>query len=170
MLAAIRALDKKIKVKAKLLLGGGGAMVLAHGFPVSTLDLDACFYQSPITEAEIRGEIQLVALELSLPGDWLNPHFQTFLFSLPKDYEKRLKNVFKGPHLEVNAIGAQDLLVLKCFAGRDKDIPHARALVKKGADTEFVRQHRFKLLDLSVPKTQQAIDFLDDLLEEFHSS
>lgn len=166
MLESFKLLDKRLKSKANLLLGGGGAMVLAYQFPLATQDLDAEFYKSSIKTKDIRDEILAVATELSLPGDWLNPHFETFLFTLPADYESRLKTVFEGDYLVVNALGPEDLLILKCFAGRDKDIPHARALIKKGANIDFVEKHINYLIDKSIPGANAARDFLDELLDE----
>lgn len=166
MLVALKTLDQKMTMKAKLLLGGGGAMVLAYGFPLATQDLDALFYKSAITESDLQNEIKQVARELELPGDWLNSYFQTFLYTLPKDYETRLVSVYVGAHLTVNALGLTDLLILKCFAGREKDIPHARALLKKGADGGWARKHIAELNETALPKAAAALDFLDDLLDE----
>ena len=89
-----------------------------------------------------------------------------YLFALPKDYDKRLQIAFKGEHLTVYALSLTDLLILKCFAGREKDIPHARVLVRKGADTTFARKHILALQDKSIPKADAAATFLDDLEEE----
>lgn len=166
ILQAFTLLDNKMGESAKLLLGGGGALVFAYDFPLATLDLDAVFFQSRITEADVFHEIQKVASELDLPKDWLNPYFGTFLYTLPKDYDSRLKQVFHGKNLKVYALGLEDLLILKCFAGREKDIGHARALIKKGANTDFVISHLRTLVDAGLPKAQQACDFLDDLLDE----
>lgn len=169
MIQALKLLDKKIGKPAKLLLGGGGAMVLAYHFPVATQDLDAIFFQSEIKEADVSEDIQGVAKELNLPKDWLNPYFSTFLFSLPPDYHTRLIEAFKGKYLIVYALGITDLLILKCFAGREKDIGHARALIKKGADTDLVEKHIRNLLEKRIPKSQEALDFLFDLLDELES-
>lgn len=166
MLKAFEELDKRLKKPAKLLLGGGGAMVLAYDFPLATHDLDAVFYKSPITLAEMGEEISEISKKLSLPQDWINPYFDTFLYTLPKDYELRLKTIFKGKKLMVNALGLEDLLILKCFAGRDKDIPHARALIKKGANADFVAQHIEGLIPLYIPKAKEARQFLYDFLDE----
>ena len=170
MQQALSLLDKKITVKANLLLGGGGAMVLAHGFPLATQDLDALFYKSSVTEADLAKEIHAVADEVKIPKDWLNSYFQTFLYTLPKDYEARLKTVFDGKHLKVLALSLTDLLILKCFAGREKDIPHARALIRKGADTAFVKRHILSLQEQHIPKSEQALDFLNDLLDEIEDA
>lgn len=166
MLRAFSSLEKRLKQKANLLLGGGGAMVLAYDFPLATLDLDALFFQCEVSEADVFSEIQEVAAELDLPKDWLNPYFGTFLYTLPPDYHERLIKVFNGKKLSVHALGLEDLLILKCFAGREKDIGHARALVKKGADVSFVEKHIHGLMDRHIPKAQEANDFLSDILDE----
>lgn len=166
MISSFNGLDGKLHQSVKLLLGGGGAMLLAYQFPVSTQDIDATIYKSELTLADIQDDVQAVAQELNLPGDWLNSYFEIFLYTLPKDYEVRLKTVFTGTHLMVNAFGLEDLLILKCFAGREKDIGHARALIKKGADIDFVQNHIRELIDARIPKSQDASDFLDDLLDE----
>lgn len=40
-LKALTLLDKYLELKITLLVGGGGAMILAHDFPLATTDLDA---------------------------------------------------------------------------------------------------------------------------------
>ncbi|MBX7148023.1 hypothetical protein K1X76_02970 [bacterium] len=166
MLNAFKALDSKLKTQAKLLLGGGGAMVLAYDFPLATHDLDALFYQSSITEADVEKEIIEVADELGIPKDWLNSHFQTFLYTLPKNYPTRLKTIYEGPHLKVDALGKEDLLILKCFAGRDKDIPHAKALIKKGADPDIAEAHIKEMAEKNIPKAEEAKEFLTNILDD----
>lgn len=166
MHAGLVALDGKIKSPAKLLLGGGGAMVLAYDFPLVTHDLDAVFYKSGISLTDVAKEIVDIAKELQLPPDWINPYFDSFLYTLPKDYESRLKLVYQGKNLTVSALGLEDMLVLKCFAGREKDIPHARALIKKGANTDFVSNHITLMAEQQIPKSKEAKEFLFDLLDE----
>ena len=166
MLEALVELDQRMNQSAKLLLGGGGAMLLAYNFPLSTQDIDAVFYKSPIKESDVHDDILAVADKLDLPKDWLNPYFENFLYTLPSDYETRLQNVYTGKYLTVNALSKEDLLILKCFAGREKDVGHARALIKRGADVDFVRNHIFKMIDAKMPKAHEATDFLDDLTDE----
>lgn len=166
MLEAFKELDSRLNPKTKLLMGGGGAMLLAYDFPLATQDIDAIFYKCGIKESDVHDDVVAVATKLGLPMDWLNPYFENFLYTLPPDYESRLKPVFQGANLVVNALSKEDLLVLKCFAGRDKDVGHARALIKKNADVDFVRAHIFTMIDARIPKAQEASDFLDDLLDE----
>ena len=52
---------------------------------------------------------------------------------------------------------------MKCFAGRKKDVSHARALLKIGADRAFVERHVETLLGRGIPGAREALDFLDEL-------
>ncbi|MEZ4704965.1 MAG: DUF6036 family nucleotidyltransferase [Bdellovibrionota bacterium] len=155
-------LDQKLNQKLTLILGGGGAMVLAYHFPLSTMDLDAIAKGMDLSE--ISSLIREVAEELHLPSDWINPHFSSFIFSLPDDYGDRLTTVFEGANLTVEALGREDLLIMKCFAHRNKDIGHALALIKSGADLNIVETQIEKCINDRIPGSQEAIDFLDDLL------
>ena len=107
-----------------------------------------------------------MAKELDIATDWLNAHFQTFTFVLPNDYATRLRNVFEGSHLSVDALGPEDLLIMKCFAGRAKDLPHARALMKLDLDLSIVDARISELLDKDYRGADRAADFFDDLRDE----
>jgi hypothetical protein len=67
--------------------------------------------------------------------------------------------------MKVQALGADDILLMKCFAHRKKDIPHARALVRKGADSNRVALRIEELALKKLPGTREALDFLDEILE-----
>jgi hypothetical protein len=162
MRKALNRLDELIDEPLTLLVGGGGAMILAHGFPLATSDMDAI--PKPLGR-QLGPQIQQIAQELKLPADWLNPYFSTFTHTLPSDYNNRLIEVFKGKHLKAQALGKEEMLIMKCFAGRQKDINHARALIKKKADLDFVMTHLESLLEKGIPGTQKALDFLDELMD-----
>lgn len=163
MQKAFESLDKKLNQKVLLILGGGGAMIWAHQFPLATSDVDAI--PKGITIEELDPLIKKIAKELSLPPDWLNAYFSTFSYVILPDYEDHLIPVFSGVHLQVKALSADDMLIMKCFAHRPKDVGHARALLKKGADISKVEKHIETLKKKEIPHAQQALDFLDDLLE-----
>ncbi|NUM88783.1 MAG: hypothetical protein HUU37_06245, partial [Bdellovibrionales bacterium] len=107
-----------------------------------------------------------VADREGLPGDWLNPYFSTFSYVLPADYEKRLIGVFSGRNLTALALGKEDLLIMKCFAHRQKDVGHARKLIRAGADLEIVEGRIQSLIERRIPGAQEALDFLDEVSEE----
>ncbi|MCC7460794.1 MAG: hypothetical protein IT286_05775 [Proteobacteria bacterium] len=161
MIAALSALDVLLTVKVSILIGGGGAMILAHKFPLATSDIDAV--AKGIELFELDPLVKKVAEQLSLPKDWLNPYFSTFGHVLPEDYGNRLIQVFLGKNIKAQALGKEDLLIMKCFAGRQKDIPHARALVKSGADIQLVEEHIRSLIQKRIPKADNAQEFLYEI-------
>lgn len=161
MIQALKALDQLLNVSIELTIGGGGAMVLAHRFPLSTTDIDAV--PRGIELGELDPLVKQVAEQLSLPKDWLNPYFSTFGHVLPADYSERLILVFQGENIRAQALGKEDLLVMKCFAGRQKDVPHARALVKNKADSDFVEKHIRSLIQKRIPGAEKALEFLHEI-------
>ena len=161
--AAFRALDARVEAPVTLIVGGGTAMMLAYGLPVRTTDVDAYPFQGRLED--LAPLLREVARELGLPPDWLNPHFETFAHVLPRDYGSRLKEVFAGARLRVMALGVEDLLVMKCFAGREKDVGHARALLRRKPDLGIVERRIEELVEKRVPGAMDAADFLDDLRE-----
>jgi hypothetical protein len=163
---AFAALDAALPRPVTLVVGGGGAMLLAHGLPVSTSDVDAYPAAGGLTVEELDPYAKQVARELGLPPDWLNPYYSTFAHVLPTDYGSRLVEVFSGPRLAVRALGVEDLLVMKCFAGRAKDRGHARALLRRSPDLDIVSRRLEELSGKRVPGASAALDFYDDLLEE----
>ncbi|MBU6154862.1 MAG: hypothetical protein KGP28_11215 [Bdellovibrionales bacterium] len=169
MLSALVALNERLAQQrpdenVSLIMGGGGAMILAHGFPKGTTDIDAV--PRGMAPDFLRPFVHEIATSLSLPMDWLNPYFSTFVHVLPADYGDRLIRVYQGSHLEVEALGKEEMLLMKCFAGRAKDIPHARALLKGGAEVDLVESRLDELSKRKIPGTEKAIHFLQELLDE----
>lgn len=161
MIQALTALDHIVSTSFTLIVGGGGAMILAHQFPLSTMDVDA--YPKGMELSELDVYVKQIADELSLPKDWLNPYFSTFAHTLPSDYGDRLINVYEGKKIKALALGKEDLLVMKCFAGRQKDVPHVRALLKKKTDVEFVGKHIRSLIKKRIPGAEKALEFLHEI-------
>lgn len=164
MKLALSALDKKISKKVTLIMGGGGAMILAHQYALATTDIDAIPKGMEIQELD--PFVKTIAIELNLPGDWLNPYFSTFSHTLPVDYSQRLIRVFEGKYLTVEALGKEEMLIMKCFAHREKDVGHARQLIKLGANLKLVESQIETLRAKKIPESQAALDFLDDILEQ----
>ena len=162
--AAFRALDARLDAPVTLVVGDDTAMMLAYGLPVRTTDVDA--YPARGRLEDIAPKLRAAARELGLAPDWVNPHYETFAHVLPTDYGTRLKEVFAGQKLRVMALGVEDLLVMKCFAGREKDVGHARALLRRKPDLAVVERRLEELVEKGVPGALDAADFLDDILEE----
>ena len=58
------------------------------------------------------------------------------------------------------------MLIMKCFAHRQKDVGHAKALIKGGADVDAVETQIEALAKKGIPGTTAAMDFLQDILEQ----
>lgn len=161
---AFAALDAALDRPLTLIVGGGAAMLLAHGQRVSTSDVDA--YPAGMSVEEVDRLAKRIAAEQGLPRDWLNPYYSTFAHVLPSDYARRLVDVFRGRHLLVRSLGVEDLLVMKCFAARAKDKPHARALLRLSPDLGIVDRRLDELIEKRVPGALAAADFFDDLMAD----
>ncbi len=164
MKKALKTLDDKLSAQGfhqvKLLIGGGGALALAHHIPLHTSDIDAIPFKSAIEAFQLDPLIKETGRELGISPDWLNPYFSTFFISLPHDYGDRLITVYQGNSLRALALSATDLLIMKCFAAREKDLLHAKLLIKKGADVDFTEEHIENLRERGIPGAQEALDFL----------
>ncbi len=161
---AFSRLNSLLKKPVKLILGGGTAMIMAHQFPLSTSDVDAVSKNSSLLEIE--NEVKQVGAELNLPADWLNPHFSSFMFVLPDDFETRLIQVFNENFLSVYALGKEDMILMKCFAHRAKDIGHTKFLLQKTSNIKIVENQIELLKKKKIPGSTEAFDFLDKILEE----
>ena len=161
MKQALQKLDSKLRQPVTLIIGGGGAMLLAHQFPLATADIDAI--PKGIETADLDLIVKEIAQELGLPPDWLNPYYSTFSHCLPGDYGLRLIPILEGKFLKAHALGKEDMLIMKCFAHRQKDIGHAKALIKQGANIQNVESHIESLQSKGISGAKEALDFLDDL-------
>lgn len=150
--------------EVSLIMGGGGAMILAHGFPLGTTDIDAVAKGMELEELDPL--VKQVAVEQGIAFDWLNPYFSTFVHTLPSDYGNRLIEVFRGRRVKVLALGKEEMLIMKCFAHRQKDVGHAKQLIKKGADLDRVETQIENLKKKGIHGATEALDFLDDILEQ----
>lgn len=166
MKKALAALDNLLQKGCQLLIGGGAAFILAHRISLATVDMDGIPYQTSLSAGELDALVKKVAEKLKLPKDWLNSYFATFTYSLPKDYGGRLVEVFRGRHLMAKALGKEDLLIMKCFAGREKDILHAKLLLKKKLDIPLVSKHLHRCIEENLPNAQRALDFFSEICEQ----
>lgn len=145
MIRALEALDRELNGKSEILIGGGAAMLLAHHVPLTTMDIDGVLLKSALTPAELDPLVKKVGHDLRISAHWFNDYINTFTYTIPKDFRSRLVAVYKGKKLTVVALGKEELLIMKCFSGREKDIGHARALIKRGG--------RYRICGITHPST-----------------
>jgi len=166
MLKALAALDKRLDKPTKIVIGGGAAMLLAYDIPLSTMDIDGVLVGTETMPAELDSLVKDVAKELHIHAHWFNSYFSTFTYTIPSGYEKRTKKVYAGKRLEVLALDISDLLIMKCFSGREKDIGHARVLAKRCKNLDKVENYIHELLDKGLSNARDALDFLSDIREQ----
>ena len=164
MKEALSKLEAELKTPIQLIIGGGGAMVLAYEFPLATSDIDGI--PKGFDLSDIEKQIKIVARELDITPDWLNPYYSAYTHVLPSDYNKRLRTVFSKKNLTALALGPEDLLIMKCFARRAKDMGHIHVLLKQKPDLELVTSHLEKLIEKRIKGAKEALDFLEELLDQ----
>lgn len=169
---ALNALDdclQRDKIEfMQLLVGGGGAMIGVYNFPNVTVDIDAII-TSGQSLSVIERQIYEVAQKLHLSADWINPHYGTFTLYLPMDFKKRLRPLFTGKRLSAVALGPEEILIMKFMAGRKKDLPHIRFLIKKGAELEIVEKRLQELKERFPKEGGKALELFDEITDEGES-
>ena len=171
---AIKALQKMDEIlleegfsKVTLIVGGGGSMVLAHGFRGLTGDLDAIPLNLEFDD--IKSAMTKVAIQLKLKPDWINPYFSAYTIYLPPDSNSRMSSEFAGKVLTVQCLGAEDIMIMKLMAGRAKDVNHIKHLLNtvKGLNLSLVDDRLHELLKLYPELAKRAIERLDDFAEDY---
>lgn len=166
-LEALKRLDAKL-VRADfprivLAAGGGGSMILEHGYSGATADIDAVPINSEFEP--LKPFMQEVAQELKIDADWLNPYYSAYTVYLPADAKDRMVDTFVGKRLIVKTLGAEDVLIMKLMAGRAKDLPHTRHLLKKDLDLKIVEKRLEQLKKLFPELAEEALDLFDSLTD-----
>jgi len=163
---ALRKLETYLNKPVTMLVGGGAAMVLAYQISLSTMDIDGVLIDTEMTPAELDPLVKQVGKDLDIHPHWFDSDFDRYTYTVPSDYKERLQEIYKGKTLKVFGLGLEDLLIMKCFAGHEKDIGHAKGLIKKGAHLKFVDNHIESLIEKGVPGAEEALDFLEDIREQ----
>jgi hypothetical protein len=165
---ALTALDEKLAraqfAPLTLVMGGGGAMIMAYGFSGATADIDAVSAKTNFDE--LRPFLHDVSKDLRLDADWINPYFSAFTIYLPSDSSSRMREVFKGSVLTVTCLGPEDILLMKLMAARGKDRRHIVHLLRMTIDITVVEKRLEELKNTTFSKeADRALGILDDYLD-----
>lgn len=144
-----------------LLVGGAGAIVGTFEYPDSTTDVDAI----PLSgeNPQLEPIIKEIAQEFRLAPDWMNPHYKTFTIYLPEDYRSRLVVIHQDGNLLVQALGTEELLIMKFMAGRQKDRSHIKFLLAQNPDLAIVENRLSELAKIWKKEGSHAIDMFDEM-------
>jgi predicted nucleotidyltransferase len=162
---ALRALAVQLQKSRKsvhLLIGGETALVAAYKYKSLTEDVDGILLQSMIDE--VADEVAAVTAALKLPLNWLNPFYQTYAIYLPEDYLTRVRRFLDVPSLAADALGPEDLTIMKLMAGRTKDHSHILFLKRNfELDLELIEKRLGELVKIYPDVAKKALDLFDDL-------
>ena len=108
----------------RLVLVGGGAMVLGFGHRASTKDLDVAILQ-PEEVSRVRKIAETIAVERGWDASWLNDAAKGYLVGLAEG-----PVIFSATGIEVIRPATEQLLAMKLCAWRDDvDVDDARRLL-----------------------------------------
>ena len=86
---------------------------------------------------------------------------------MPEDFQKRLRKCFEGKQLQVDVFGPEDMIILKCMAGRPKDRTHLRLLIRQpGLQIALIENHLQKLNGAGLERAPQAAALFEELCDE----
>lgn len=138
MLHYLTLLGERLTTEVEITVGGGAALILAHGGKRQTGDIDALLAAPPV-DASLRQAISAVAEEEELPVGWLNDAAKGFLDVLGEGFLERRLLLGRFGLLSVFCLSRQDLILTKLFAMRAPDIEDLRFLAPTREEMESVR-------------------------------
>jgi len=100
----------------------------------------------------LQEDIRAVADRLDLTPGWLNGSIQTYLDVLPPDYKARLITLPARGKLHIALLHRQDIIVIKLFAGRPRDLADIVALRPTPQELQFVRSELPRLGRIDQPR------------------
>lgn len=112
------------------------------------------------------GELQIlirnVAESEGLPAGWLNGSIQSYTHVLPKDYKNRLVSLPPFSRLHVRLLGRRDVILMKVYAMRARDVQDLQAIGPTADELAFVRA-QFPRIGAKEPAQARDMDaFLDE--------
>ena len=179
VVVALQALGERLALDApeleqvEIIVIGGAAGMLAGMLPPerTTSDCDVLHVDPPDATAAVMAAARMVADQIGLSEQWLNPGGMPWVGGLPPGWRDRVRRVLQSGPLTVASVGRLDLVVLKLLAGRPQDIEDLEALRLVPAELDAVRAHLDGWSDDSWPRgvVDEAIALLDALAESVAS-
>ncbi len=120
LLAALRRLGSELRDPATLTLGGSAALLLTGALDRATNDGDVV--ESKPAFPALLDAVRRVEVAEQAPPGWLNTSVQSYTHVLPPDYRTRLVPLGRMGRLDVSLLGRADVVLMKVYAGRTRDL------------------------------------------------
>ena len=161
---AFAALGERLHDRTEIVLGGAGALILTGDLQRATSDCDVLHSDPDI--GQLQEDIRAVAHRLGLPSGWLNGSMQTYLDILPPDYRTRLRSLSMPGKLQVFVLHRQDVIVMKLFAGRPRDIADVQSLHPTLNELTFAKGQLPRLRAIDATRCANMESFLQQASRE----
>ena len=161
--AALLALGRRRATRTELIIGGAGALILTGELVRATSDCDVLF--STPDMGQLQDDIRAIAEQLGISSGWLNGSVQSYLEILPPDFRARLRSVSTTGSLRVAVLDRRDIIVMKLYAGRPRDLTDVAALKPTPDELQFARSQIPRLNSIDAARATRMAQFLD-----FHDS
>lgn len=156
---ALSALGRLAPGPVSLVLGGSAALILSNDLPRPTDDGDV------VTSEPGLGELQALIREIAdsegLPAGWLNGSIQSYTYLLPADYTARLIAMPPFNRLQVRLLSRRDVILMKVYGMRPRDIDDLRAIRPTLDELAFVRAQLARIGAKEAIKARDMVELLD---------
>lgn len=160
---ALTSFSKTVREPVELVLGGSAALVLVGHLHRQTADSDVVASNPDL--GRLQNAIRSVEESDQLPPGWLNGSIQSYTHVLPPDYRQRCLPFppFVAPHpMRVLLVSRRDILVMKFYAQRARDIDDIEQLIPTASELAFVAAQLTRIALHEPEKAEQMQQLLDD--------
>jgi len=161
---ALAALGARVRNRTEILIGGAGALILTGELPRATSDCDVLFSKPDM--GQLQEDIRAVAEQKNITSGWLNGSVQSYLDVLPPDFRTRLRTLPSQGKLQISVLHRRDVLVMKFFAGRLRDLKDIEALRPTVEELQFVRNEIPRLSRIDTERAKRIEQLLDQRRDE----
>lgn len=137
--AALLRLGRTLRERASITLGGSAALLLTGALDRLTDDGDVV--ESSVDFTRLVDAIREVEAVEQAPPGWLNTSIQSYTHILPPDYRARLVRLPPMGQLDVALLGRSDVLLMKAYATRPRDLQDILDVVPTAEDLAFIERH-----------------------------
>lgn len=154
---------RRARQPVSIVLGGSAALILGEELRRPTDDGDVVMSEPGL--GELQALIRDVADSEGLPVGWLNGSIQSYTYILPKDFKDRLVPLPPFGRVRVSLLGRRDVILMKVYAMRARDVEDLHAIRPTVDDLAFVRKLIPSIGDKEPEKARDMLAFLDEWSE-----